>query len=120
VSVAADRPVDPMTTDLPPQIDGFVRASNDGDVEALLALFADDAVVHDEGGEHNGSAAIRAWREEVERKYTFTMAPRKIAQRGDKTVLTATLTGDFPGSPVTLDHDFTLAADRIVELAIHP
>jgi AcrR family transcriptional regulator len=112
--------VSAMAADVPAPIAAFVRASNDGDREALLALFSDDAVVHDEGREHNGIAAVRAWREEVERKYTFTIAPLQIAQRGDETVLTVTLTGDFPGSPVTVDFDFTLADDRIVGLAVHP
>ena len=36
-----------------------------------------------------------------------------------KTVLTATLTGDFPGSPVTVHFDFVLEAGKILSLEIH-
>jgi hypothetical protein len=37
--------------------------------------------------------------------------------RGE-TILTATLAGDFPGSPVELDYEFTIVDDAIETLSI--
>jgi hypothetical protein len=43
-----------------------------------------------------------------------------IKETGEgETVLTATLTGDFPGSPVTVHFDFVLEAGKILSLEIH-
>jgi hypothetical protein len=36
------------------------------------------------------------------------------------TVLKAQLTGDFPGSPITLHFDFVVEAGHILSLEIHP
>jgi uncharacterized protein (TIGR02246 family) len=106
--------------DLPPLFATYLQATNERDAETLIALFAPDAVVTDEGREHRGTAAIRAWREETGKAYTYTAEAIAFAQRGDLSVLTATLTGDFPGSPTDLDFDFTLdAAGRIAALHIH-
>jgi hypothetical protein len=74
----------------------------------------------DEGREYRGIDRIRAWRDEVHRKYTFSTDPREVVERGDETILIATLEGDFPGSPVELAHEFRFHVDRIVALAIHP
>ena len=38
----------------------------------------------------------------------------------DRHVVTARLTGNFPGSTVVLRHDFTLAGERIARLVIAP
>jgi ketosteroid isomerase-like protein len=109
-----------MALDLHPLIVGFVEASNSRDTDRLLALFSDDAVVRDEGNEYRGIDRIRAWRADVEAKYTFTTTPREVAERGDETVLIGSLAGDFPGSPVDLEHRFALAGDRIMALTIQP
>ena len=75
-----------MAPDLHPLISGFVEASNARDTDGLLALFSDDAVVRDEGNEYRGIDRIRAWRADVEAKYTFTTTPREVVERGDETV----------------------------------
>ncbi len=109
-----------MAPDLHPLISGFVEASNARDTERLLALFSDDAVVRDEGNEYRGIDRIRGWRADVEAKFTFTTTPGEVVERGDETVLIGSLAGDFPGSPVDLQHRFTLADDRIMALTIQP
>jgi hypothetical protein len=73
-----------------------LAAQPDGD--AYFALFADDATVEDEGAEYHGLAAIRAWRASVPLvSYTIT----GVEQTPDALVITATIAGDFPGSPVS-------------------
>src|SRR6266566_4148904 len=97
-----------MSVPLPPPIDLYVRIENSGDVEALSECFASNATVRDEGRTYEGIPAIREWRADTKRKYNHTVAPLAVAHRDGKTVLEAKLTGDFPGSPVTLDFTFVL------------
>lgn len=67
------------------------------DTEAYFALFAEDAVVEDEGKEYVGIEAVRAWRTEVPLvQYTIT----DLEPVGEGLVVTCTVAGDFPGSPV--------------------
>jgi hypothetical protein len=42
-----------------------------------------------------------------------------VAPRDGKTVLEARLTGNFPGSPVTLEFSFVLEDGKIVSVEIH-
>jgi hypothetical protein len=89
------------------------------DSDAYFALFAEDATVEDEGAEYHGLAAIRHWRASVPLvDYTVT----NIEQTGDALVVTATIAGDFPGSPVP-DLKFRFEDydnDRIRVLRIRP
>ncbi|CAM3630724.1 nuclear transport factor 2 family protein [Paracoccus nototheniae] len=87
------------------------RAPQDGD--ALAAVFAPDAIVHDEGHDHRGPQAIRDWWLAAKATYRHHADPIDLAQAGGKTVVRATVTGDFPGSPAVLTFTFGLAHDRI-------
>jgi hypothetical protein len=42
----------------------------------------------------------------------------RLGPRGGKTVVSTKLTGNFPGSPVTLDFVFTLEGGKIAALEI--
>ena len=65
-----------------------------------------------------GLKAIQAWRLETAKKYQHTLEPVAVSARGDKTVVRTRLTGNFPGSPVTLDFVFTLEGGKIAALEI--
>ncbi|MFC4943937.1 nuclear transport factor 2 family protein [Pseudonocardia sp. GCM10023141] len=86
----------------------------------LDTLFAPDAVVHDEGRNHVGIDAIRAWTDAVVAAFTFTRTVTGSAVVGDATVVDTRLEGDFPGSPVDLHHHFTVSGGRISALTICP
>ena len=104
---------------LPPAVDLYVKAENAGDVESLSECFAPHATVHDEGRTYVGLAAIREWKAETKKKYNHTVEPLGAAERNGKTVLKARLTGNFPGSPATLEFSFVLEDGKIVSLEIH-
>ena|SRR5712664_4208533 len=108
-----------MSIQLPPPIAVYLQLENAGDTETLSACFAPNAIVRDEGHTYEGLAAIKAWKAETTKKYHHTVLPLEVVCRHDKTVLTATLTGDFPGSPVTVNFDFVLGAGKILSLEIH-
>src|SRR2546430_11992327 len=105
-----------MRRELPPSI--AVAAAETHDVEAMLAPFADDAGVKDEGEEMRGRAAIRTWLEATIRKYRYTVTVLDAKESGGKTIVTGRVAGDFPGSPVELEHVFTLAHGKITRLEI--
>jgi ketosteroid isomerase-like protein len=108
-----------MSIHLPPPIDLYIRIENSGDAEALSECFASNATVRDEGHTYEGLAAVRAWKADTKRKYNHTVAPLEMAHRDGKTVLKAKLTGNFPGSPVTLEFSFVLEDGKIASLVIH-
>jgi hypothetical protein len=108
-----------MSIQLPPPIALYVQLENAGDPATLSACFAPNAIVRDEGRTYEGLAAITAWKAETKKKYHHTVTPLDVAQQHSKTVLTATLTGDFPGSPATVTFEFVLEAGKILSLEIH-
>jgi hypothetical protein len=107
-----------MPIDLPPLIDLYVKAENASDIEAFSQCFAPGATVRDEGRSYQGLAAIREWMTEAKKKYSHTIEPLELADLDGRTVLTARLTGNFPGSPLTADFTFILAGGKIVSLEI--
>ena len=107
-----------MSIPLPPPIEKYVEIENSGDVEALSACFAADASVRDERQTYYGLAAIKRWKAETRKKYNHAVAPLELTHREGKTVLKAKLTGNFPGSPVTLEFSFGLQGGKITSLEI--
>ena len=109
-----------MLYDLPPIVAHFVEASNARDLDRFIACFAADAVVEDEMQTHTGVDEVREWKRQTENRYRYTIDPVDLVERDGQTILTATLTGDFPGSPVDLIYEFTIADGAISALSIHP
>jgi hypothetical protein len=107
-----------MAIHLAKPINIYFTSAKTHDVGSLDRCFAADALVHDEGRTIRGIAAIKAWRSETEEKYHHTVEPLSVTGRDGKTVVTAKVSGNFPGSPVNLDHIFELHGDKIVSLEI--
>ena len=107
-----------MPIRLPTPVAGYISAGNSSDSEALAACFASDAVVRDEGHTFNGLDAIKAWHAEATRKYHHTVEPLDVVERDGKTILVANVSGDFPNSPVNLEHVFELVDGKIKSLEI--
>jgi uncharacterized protein (TIGR02246 family) len=107
-----------MLTTLPQPIAAYVQATNAHDSAAFAAAFAEDAVVADDGQDHRGRAAIKAWNEHNVREYAVSMTVIETAQRDDQTILTARLSGTFDGSPLTFRYTFSCAGEFITSLYI--
>jgi len=95
-------------------------AADKGDADAVARCFAENATVKDEGHTYTGLAAIKRWKAQTSRKYTYTSEPLALEERDSKTVVTSRLTGNFPSSPVDLRFFFKLDGDRIASLEIIP
>jgi ketosteroid isomerase-like protein len=107
-----------MKTQIPEIIEMYFRASNANDVEKLVSCFSTDAVVIDENETHRNAAAIKGWSVNVRKKYEFKTEVLRAVEKPDAVIVTAKLSGTFPGSPVDLDFKFTLEGNQISSLEI--
>jgi uncharacterized protein (TIGR02246 family) len=107
-----------MRTKLPDVISDYVDASNSRDAERFGTLFTKDAIVHDEGQEHRGVAAIKKWLAFTAKKYAFTLTPIRLSRKEGEVVLTVKMTGDFPGNPISTHFRFVVNEGRIAKLDI--
>src|SRR3954452_13565827 len=102
-----------MSIQLPGPIDRYGQITNYGTAETAPECFAPDATVYDEGQTYEGVAAIKNWMAATKKKYGHTIAPLELAARGGQSVLKARLTGNFPGSPITVNFSFALADGKV-------
>jgi NAD(P)-dependent dehydrogenase (short-subunit alcohol dehydrogenase family) len=88
--------------------------------DALDAVFADDASVHDEGGSWQGCDAIRTWWTEVANRFTYSSTVLSARATPGRYEASALLEGDFPGGIARVRQTFELAGDRVRSLTIAP
>lgn len=106
-----------MSTELPPAIAAFFQATNHREFVGFLALFTDDAHVNDEANDYYG-AQIAEWIDRATAETKPTAEVTEVAHDGDQVVVTARVSGNFPGSPIALRYTFTLRESRIAKLLI--
>ena len=114
-----------MTNSLPTIISEYFAAADRGDVDAIVACFANDATVLDEDQEWHGHAGIRQWRTKVATAYEYTVEVRRAVDRGEvdgveRHDVYTHLEGNFPGGTVDLTNRFGLRDGRITRLEIVP
>ena len=109
-----------MTIKLPHPISRYFETDKGKDADAHAQCFTGGAVVRDERETYMGRDSIRRWKEQSSRKYTYSVEPFAIVVDKGRIVVTARLTGDFPGSPTDLRYLFVLEDDKISELEITP
>ena len=99
---------------IPPPIADFVKAVNEHNNEAFLAVFAENAVITDEGHKYQGIAAIKDWDDEKNTGANITMSPVEITERAGKIILTSEMDGNFDktGLPVPFLMDLYFTHDE--------
>ena len=107
-----------MSLSLPAPVAAYLAAEKAKDADGIASCFAADGRVRDEGREHRGRDAIRAWKREADEKYRYVVEPLGASQDGPAVTLRARVAGEFPGSPVELDFRFTLADGGIASLEV--
>ena len=107
-----------MTVALPAAVAAYLAAANTDDADAIAACFAPQGRVHDEKQDHVGRGAIRDWAADTRRRYRFRAEVLDARDAPGETVVSARLTGTFPGSPVELTYRFSVAPDGITSLRI--
>jgi hypothetical protein len=110
------------TATLPAPVQGYVDTSNAFDGDALIAWFADDAVVNDNRREFRGVDAIRRW---LDREIVGDRVTTRVIAASDHygdVALDAVTDGDYDKTglpdPLVLTYYFTVRDDRIVRLIL--
>jgi hypothetical protein len=110
------------TTALPPPVAAYIQATNEGDLDALLATFVDDALVNDQLQDHWGKAAIAAWavRDIIGERMTLKIV-NSVLHYGHS-IVTAHVDGSFDKrglpDPLVLAFYFSSHDEKIVQLII--
>lgn len=107
-----------MTDDLPTPIAAYAAANARLDAEAMLACFAPDAVVQDDGGRHAGRQEIRAWIDAATMRARAVFTPDACREEDGRFVVEGPTAGDFPGSPIRFTFRFALRDGAIAALEI--
>ena len=108
-----------MNTELPTVIADFFVAHNTGQTSDFASLFAGSAVVRDESHEYR-QAAIKQWMDGAIASYKPIAQTTDVTTEGDQTIVTAQVSGNFPGSPTQLRYRFTVRDAKIASLSIGP
>ncbi len=107
-----------MSVTLSGPVAAYFAAEKAKDADALARCFAEHGAVHDEGGEFTGFTAIREWNAAARLKYHHTVEPLSARERDGQTIVIGRVSGDFPNSPLSLEHVFVLQGDKIATLEI--
>jgi ketosteroid isomerase-like protein len=103
----------------PEAVARFMRAAAERDYDGVASCFAEDAVVEDESQSHHGREAIRRWQEGTRAKWEYTVTATGSRPDGPSGYLvSAHLSGNFPGGEADVVYRFTLRGDLIEHLRI--
>ncbi|WP_411883305.1 nuclear transport factor 2 family protein [Polaromonas sp. YR568] len=86
--------------------------------EALAHCFTPQAVLKDDGHTYTGVDAIKVFIAEASARYSATSVPFDIEREDGLQLVRATVTGNFPGSPIVLSYRFRLERGLIASLEI--
>ena len=107
---------------LPVPVSAYIAATNQFDIDALMATFADEALVNDHRNEFVGRDEIRNWAQREIVNDRVTMWVTAATSRGNSVAVTANIDGDFDKTglpvPLVLTFYFSVSAERIVQLII--
>ncbi|MNB95097.1 SnoaL-like domain protein [compost metagenome] len=110
------------TSLLPKVIQHFIAAANKPDPDAYVNCFSEDAIVHDEGKEWAGKAAISKWSAGHHFSVHITLEPKQHKEHEGETIVAFKVDGDFDKTglpdPLYLDFYFQIHDDKIKQLAI--
>lgn len=101
-------------------IGDFVKAVNEHKNEDFLAVFAETAIITDEGHQYQGIAEIKDWNDKKNIGANITMRLVETTERDGKTILTVEMDGNFDKTglpdPFLMDLYFTLDKNLIIGL----
>jgi hypothetical protein len=110
--------MNPKAKILPPIVRRFLEASNRRDASLAAACFTPAATVRDEDRDYEGREAIHGWIDATGRRYQPTLVPLASFASDDVVRVQMAVSGEFPGSPVTLDYELRVRNGKISALTI--
>jgi hypothetical protein len=107
--------------ELPAAVHGFVDGWQGREAGKVEALFAENAVVTDQGETHRGLDEIRTWINEAINLFTTTLTFLGAREVDGMVGASYRLEGDFPGGVAELEYQFHLNDEgQIVQLDFAP
>ncbi|MBO9201585.1 MULTISPECIES: nuclear transport factor 2 family protein [Niastella] len=103
---------------LPKVIGDLVKAQNEFDSVAYANCFSETAVVFDEGHTHTGKKEIQQWIAKANEKYKTVIKPVAYKEKDVTSILTAEISGTFPGSHIVLHYHFKISSGLIQSLKV--
>lgn len=103
---------------LPQPIAAYYHASDVYDANLLAGCFTEDVMLVDEGEAYHGPIAVSGHILEANRSAKVMTDITDCVEKNGETVVTATISGNFDGSPIPLDFHFTLNDGKIKNLNI--
>ncbi len=105
-------------SEIPPAVQRMIDATNDGDSDAFVAAFADDAYLEDWGRGFHGLEGVRAWdsTDNIGKRSHFEADGAR--RDGDDWIVTLHVSGG--GFNGTSDIRFGIVDDRIARMLITP
>ena len=103
---------------LPTVITDLIEAQNNANSSAYANCFSEMAVVVDEGKTYDGRKEIENWIAAANKQYKTVMKPVGYEENGTAKVLSAEVSGSFPGSPVILNYHMEIIDNLIESLKI--
>lgn len=103
---------------LPKVVEDLVQAQNNFDNVAYADCFSETGEMLDEGQLYKGRAAIQHLIAETNEKYRSVMKPIEYTDNGSSSVLSAEVSGTFPGSPAVLKFNFNIIDGKIQYLKV--
>ncbi|MGN7470141.1 nuclear transport factor 2 family protein [Brevibacillus sp. SAFN-007a] len=107
-----------MNVPLPEAIETYFQASNSYDGNLLAKCFTEDAILYDEGLAYHGPSAIESHIVGTNKSLLIQTEVTNAAEKDGEIVVTATISGNFDGSPLALDYYFTMKQQKIARLKI--
>jgi hypothetical protein len=107
---------------LPKPVAAFIVAANAGDLDALVATFAEHAMVNDQLREYWNRPAIAAWARREIIGQRLCVEVHKAVLNHDQTVVEAHVDGNFDKrglpDPLVVTFYFSTRDDHVVQLVI--
>ncbi|PZU88209.1 MAG: hypothetical protein DI529_06080 [Chryseobacterium sp.] len=101
---------------LPKVVEELIKTQNDFDSAAYAKCFTETAVVFDDGKTHTGKKEIEQWIHKANQDYRATMKPVEYSQT--QQTLKTEVSGNFPGSPITMTYHYEFEDGLIQSLEI--
>ncbi|THV13595.1 nuclear transport factor 2 family protein [Rhizobium rhizophilum] len=109
-----------MSNTMTGPVEAYFEGRNARDFARALSGFSDNAVVRDESRTHRGPQEIRAWMMETIAAYDDRSDLLNVEMEDNTVIATAEVSGNFPGSPITLRYRFMTERGMITSLEIAP
>lgn len=109
-----------MNLELPHVIATYFEKKGSDSPSETLACFAPDATVVDSGENREmvGHEAIGEWLSGTVAEYNLSTELLRSVEVDGETVVTASVSGNFPGSPIEFDYHFVVEGGKIQRLVI--